>query len=153
MIGSIPKSYFNMWRALVCLVHADHLVRDEERDFILDEISQMPFLPEEKRLLEEELQTPNDIDAILPTVTHPDDRAELLRLAMMLFWRDGEFSPEEQAMLKKLESYFEDIDRQELAAMQEQARTDSPPGMAEQARIMGVFGRLRARLDAGKSQT
>jgi len=135
-----------MWRALVCLVHADHLVRDEERDFILNEIKQMPFLPEEKRLLEEELQTPNDIDVILPTVTHKDDRAELLRLAMMLFWRDGEFSPEEQSMLKRLERHVARLDQQELADMHEQARADSPPDMAEQARIMGVFRRLRSRL-------
>lgn len=147
MIG-VPKSYFNMWRALVCLVHADHIVRDEERDFIMDEIRQMPFMPEEKRLLEEELLTPNDIDAILPTITHPDDRAELLRLAIMLFWRDGEFSPEEQAMLKKLENFMTELEEQERQAMHAQALIDSPPDMAEQARIMGVFGRLKARLGA-----
>lgn len=151
MIGDIPKSYFNMWRALVCLVHADHIVRDEEREFIIDEINQMPFRPSEKRLLEEELQTPNDIDKILPTIIHPDDRAELLRLAMMLFWRDGEFSKEEQAMLEKLNTYFSEIALQERAAMQEQARQDSPPDMAEQARIMGVFSRLKSRWASDKT--
>ena len=120
MTAILPPSYLNMWRAVVALVHADHVVRDEEEEFIREQVADIPFTPEERRLLEEDLITAGEIDDILPKITDQEDLKELLRLAMMLFWHDGEFSPEEQALLDKIKAHVQD--QLDMEALKEEAR-------------------------------
>jgi len=104
MLKSISESKFQMWRAVVAMAHADGRVSKEERDFIHSYFKSLNLSDEQKEQLQRELDEKADFDAILPLISEPADRAQVVHFSRVLCYRDGEFHPTEQNLLEKLNS-------------------------------------------------
>ncbi|TVQ82076.1 MAG: TerB family tellurite resistance protein [Micavibrio sp.] len=104
MVRNTPlsESRFYMWRTLVALVHADHKVMDEEREFFLGRFNSIPFTEEQENILKEDLDTPQEISELYAKIDCKEDRATLVYFARLLFWCDGEFHAQEEEILKHL---------------------------------------------------
>ena len=102
--NKLSNSRFQMWRCLIALVHADHVVTQEERDFFLKRFDKINFSDEQKNILKHELENPVNIDSIFEGITDKEDRATLIYFARLLFWSDGEFVAQEDKILKHLHS-------------------------------------------------
>ena len=59
-------------RAMIAAANADGTIDDRERDMILEKIESMPLNEEEKRFIEDEFQTPRDLQSIIDEVTSAD---------------------------------------------------------------------------------
>lgn len=100
--ATISESRFNMWRALVALIHTDHKVMDEECDFFLRRFDAIPFTEEQKELLRQDMYDEQDVSKIYERISDKEDRATLIYFARLLFWCDGEFHAQEDAILQHL---------------------------------------------------
>jgi len=99
----ITESKFNLWRALVSLVHADDVVTLQERDFFLERFQRMGLSFEQRISLQEDLTQPRDIRELLPQISEKHDRSALLYFARLLFWCDGDFAEEEKELFNYLQ--------------------------------------------------
>ena len=99
---AVNESKFSMWRTLFAMAHADNIVTEEEIHFMVEALERVDFSPEQKSVLEEDVKTPQDIEAMFKGVTDAEDRAEFFKFARELVWCDGDFGEEEQAVMIKL---------------------------------------------------
>lgn len=99
---TISDSRFNMWRTLVALVHTDHKVMEEECDFFIRRFDAIPFTEEQKQTLRQDLQDAQDVSKLYDLITDKEDRGTLIYFARLLFWCDGEFHAQEDAILQHL---------------------------------------------------
>lgn len=106
---TLSDSAFSMFRCLICLVHADNVVKDHERLFLRTLLSYLKrtahVTPEQIAQLQQDLQTPQPIDALLPRVTVAKDRENLILFAGLLALADGEMHPQEEAVLRKIREH------------------------------------------------
>lgn len=92
-----------MWRAIFALSHADRVVTDEERRFMLKALDEEPFSDDQRRILRDDMEKPQNVAVQFGHITDPEDRHRFFYFARMLTWCDGDFSPEEQKMVMELE--------------------------------------------------
>lgn len=99
---SLSESRFYMWRAVFAIAHTDGRVTPEEITFARNYLQNVPFLPEQKEALLNDLSEPQDVRDLLDQVTDPSDQADFFQFAMMLGWSDGEASASEQKLIDRL---------------------------------------------------
>jgi uncharacterized membrane protein YebE (DUF533 family) len=99
---SLSESRFNMWRAVVAMVHADEIVQPHEINFILENTKTLPLSKEQFEILTEDLRTPADIESHFRKITLPRDKEDFFHLARAIAWSDGEFDETEKAMLHRI---------------------------------------------------
>ena len=104
MNAQVSESRFNMWRAVIALAHADHIVTPEEREFIQQKLDKIDFSPEQANQLREDLQTAQPVSEILPHITEPQDRSMLIYYGRLLVWSDGEYDAQEERLLRMLKN-------------------------------------------------
>jgi|GEM_PF-1750360 len=106
---ALPDSTFHMLRCVTALVHADDIVKKEERQFLKTIITYFEgnytVTDAHKFQLTQDLQTAPEIESLLPLVTDKKDLENLVLFAGMLAKADGELHPEEEAVLKKIHAY------------------------------------------------
>lgn len=102
MGNNMTDSRFNMWRCLVALVHADHRISPEEKEFFTKRFDKLRLSEEQKSILLNELQNPQKVEDIFNKITDREDKATLIYFARLLFWSDGEFAKQEEKILKHL---------------------------------------------------
>ena len=102
----MTKSQFNMWRLVVCAVHADKRVDTAELKMIEHYLAELDFNEEQLNLLKKELSQPAEADEILPAVTDPGDRSQSVYFVRLLLWKDQILTEEEGTFLKKIQDYF-----------------------------------------------
>jgi uncharacterized membrane protein YebE (DUF533 family) len=102
MSAEISKSRYSMWRAVIALAHADHVVMQAEKDFIMNKLDSVPFSSEQRTQLLEDMDESPDIEALLPEVTEPVDRSMLVYYGRLLVWSDGEYALQEEKLIKLL---------------------------------------------------
>jgi len=102
MVSQITESKFNWWRALVALVHVDHVVVDEEREFFLKRFDKINFTEEQKKTLRADLDIPQDVNKFFSSLTDKEHRASFIYFARLLFWCDGIFEKQEEKILALL---------------------------------------------------
>lgn len=100
MSAPISKSRYTMWRAIIALAHADHVITQEEKDFIMKKLESLPFSTEQRTQLLEDMEESPDIEALLPDITEPVDRSMLVYYGRLLVWSDGEYALQEEKLLK-----------------------------------------------------
>ncbi|MGM0421870.1 MAG: hypothetical protein ACQEQL_02105 [Pseudomonadota bacterium] len=100
MSEPISNSRYTMWRAIIALAHADHVVTQEEKDFIMKKLESLPFSTEQRTQLLEDMEESPDIEALLPDITEPVDRSMLVYYGRLLVWSDGEYALQEEKLLK-----------------------------------------------------
>ena len=107
----LPDSTFHMLRCVTALVHADDVVKKEEREFLKTLIKyfegNFTITDAHKFQLMQDLQSGPQIDTMLSMVTDKKDLENLVLFAGMLAKADGELHPEEEAVLKKIQTYKE----------------------------------------------
>lgn len=103
MSAGVSESKFNMWRAIFALAHADHVVTEEERKFMQKALATEGFSPEQKRILEGDMEVSRDIRNMFMRITDQADRSRFFYFARMLLWCDGDFAAQEQAILTELQ--------------------------------------------------
>lgn len=107
----LPDSTFHMLRCVTALVHADDVVKKEEREFLKTLIKyfegNFTITDAHKFQLMQDLQSGPEIEQLLPLVTDKKDLENLVLFAGMLAKADGELHPEEEAVLKKIQAHKE----------------------------------------------
>lgn len=107
----LPDSTFHMLRCVTALVHADDIVKKEERQFLKTIImyfeGNYTVTDVHKFQLMQDLQNAPEIDSLLPLVTDKKDLENLVLFAGMLAKADGDLHPEEEAVLKKIRDHKE----------------------------------------------
>lgn len=92
-----------MWRAVIAMMHADHVVKPHEINFILENMRQVPMSDEQRSSLRSDLASTVSIDSVFNQITSPIDREDFFHLARALAWADGHFDEREQALLNRLQ--------------------------------------------------
>ena len=95
----ITESRFQMWRAIVSVVHADGHVSPEEVEMVGGYLERLPFTDSQREQLKNELHLEIPIDDILPLITVPADRGQFVYFARLLMWEDGELVQSEKELL------------------------------------------------------
>ena len=137
MIGNqgITESQFCMWRTLFALVHADNIVTEEEKYFMDDVLSDLPFSDEQKGSLKDDIVNPKDIIKMFGLISDKKDQSEFFKFARDLVWTDGEYSDEEQEVMIKLqEIQIRNVNVDELIGDVElELEPSRPRGLASKA--------------------
>lgn len=116
MSASLSNSRFHMWRAVVALAHADHLVNPEEYERIESYLSHVPFSDEQKETLRADVREPQDPAQMFAAITDPSDQSEFFELARILCWCDGDADAQEKAVIERLTAgQMARLDAQDLA--------------------------------------
>lgn len=123
MSDAISESRFNMWRAVVAMVHADGVVVKEERDFVENYLSSLPFSEEQKATLREDLETPQSPQEMFAKISEKPDQAEFFQFARMVIWCDGDLDSQEDRIFKLLmKEQIRDLGQDNLRKIAEETR-------------------------------
>jgi uncharacterized tellurite resistance protein B-like protein len=103
---TIDPSLFNMWRCVIAIAHADGVIQPEERDYLEKVFANLnrtyALTADEQAVLSGDLDHAQDIGALLPQVTRPENRALLAHFSRIVAWADGELDLAEEQQLEKL---------------------------------------------------
>lgn len=112
----LSESRFNMWRAVVAMVHADTVVKPHEIHFILNSTKDLPLTAEQRQALVDDIATPSDIQTFFHKITSPRDKVDFFQLARAVSWADGDMDEREEAMLSHMKAlHLKDEDRRLLS--------------------------------------
>lgn len=92
----MDESKFNMWRAFAGMAKIDGTVSSEEESFIREKLDGLDLNDEQKATLNNDLEKGIDLNQVFDKITQPSDRAMLLHFARIVFFKDGDYSKEEQ---------------------------------------------------------
>lgn len=132
-LKTMNESLFNMWRCIVCIAHADGIIQPEERIYLENIFQNMQrvhgMTPTQKVTLLADLETPQNLSGLLPKVTDPQYRGQLLYFGTLLAHADGVLTEDEERVLDMLRAQqMEDIDADNL---REEIRKDMEEHRAE----------------------
>lgn len=125
MLKEIDDSKFNMWRAIVALVHSDSQIHEKEEHWMLERFERLPFSEDQLKTLKDDMTRSQDVWPFFEKITHPADRAHFVYFARLLFWSDGDFHGQESAILERLNQAT--LDKVDLEAIMK-----SVDGIADQ---------------------
>lgn len=98
----LERSQFYMWRAVFAMAHADNIVTGEEKKYLNNILEKEPFNAEQKRILMEDIDRPQDIAEMFVNIEDQNDRSQFFYHARMLVWSDGDFGEQEQKIMTRL---------------------------------------------------
>ena len=100
------NSKFYMWRCVTAMAHADGLIHEDEVAYLDKIFARMlergEVTPEAYSTLKEDLQKPQNISALLAHIDNPKYRGQVIYFARLLAFADGENSPSEEQLLKRM---------------------------------------------------
>lgn len=99
----VTESQFFMWRTLFALAHVDRYVSNDELRFMAEALEDVPFSEEQKNVLTQDIKEPQDVFEMYKLIRDDTDRIEFFRFAHDMVWIDGDFGPEEQKIMLKLQ--------------------------------------------------
>lgn len=105
---NLNKSRFNMWRAVVAMVHADGVVTPHELSFIQDHIAHLNLSEGQLRTIGEDLKNAQDVYERFRLISDLEDQRDFFALARALSWCDGDFANQERMIIKHLEKALHD---------------------------------------------
>ena len=100
---TISESGFYMWRTLFAVAHADGVVTNEEIRFMAEALEDMPFSPEQKKTLSDDIKTPQDPLAMFEKISSIEDQARFFQYARDMVHADGDYGRAEQNIMLKLQ--------------------------------------------------
>lgn len=118
--NQVSTSKFYMFRCLAAIAHADGIVCDEERGYMMALISHVPFSAEQKDILLNDLDHAQKIESLLPYINDPVYRGQVAYFARLMAFKDGHLDPGEKEILDKLEAYS--IEGVDLEALQDDVK-------------------------------
>lgn len=99
MPNALPTSRFNMWRAVVAMIHADGVVTAHEIDFVNNHIFDLGLSGEQLTAIQEDIQTPQDVGNMFASIELEQDKRDFFVLARALSWCDGDLDKQEAKIL------------------------------------------------------
>ena len=102
MSEGLNESRFNMWRAVFAMAHADHVVTQDEKDFMENYLNHVPFSDVQKDILRGDMEHAQSVDEMFDGISVAEDRGEFFQFARMLCWCDGDFDAQEEEIKNKL---------------------------------------------------
>lgn len=102
MSAGISESRFNMWRAVVGVIHADHVVKPHEVNFIVQSTQDIGLSEEQKDVLADDIRNAKEIEIFYQKITNSKDKMDFFHLARAVSWSDGEFDDRERDILIKI---------------------------------------------------
>lgn len=102
MSDIVSESRFNMWRAVVAMIHADDVVQPHEIHFVLENTRGVPFTDEQRATLNQDIHSAADIQDLFQKITSPKDKEDFFHLARAISWSDGDFDERERSILLKM---------------------------------------------------
>lgn len=104
----LSESQFQMWRAVIAIAQADGKIQPEERaqiDRALGALDRVHGLTEaQKKTVNDDFAAPKKVASILPLITEPQFRGELIHFAQAIAWADNELSVDEEGILTALKA-------------------------------------------------
>ncbi len=104
----VSTSKFYMLRCLVAMAHADGVICDEERAYLAVFMNRLPFTDEQRNIFENDMETSQDIETLLPHINDPKYRGQLPYFARIMAYKDGELHPNEEALLNRMHAHAMD---------------------------------------------
>lgn len=99
----LSDSQMAMWKSVIALIHADGVAHEAEDQFLTERFDLLKITEDQKNELLVSLKTPGSVDRHFQDITEPKDRSQFIYFARLLFWSDGDFSQQEQTILKHLQ--------------------------------------------------
>lgn len=113
---ALTDSRFHMWRAVFALAHTDGRVSADEIAFAGNYLQTVPFSPEQKEILLNDLREPQDVKGLLAHVHDLADQADFFQFATMLGWSDSDYNAAEQKVIGRLsEAQMARFNREDIA--------------------------------------
>lgn len=100
--NTVSDSKFNMFRCMIVMAYADSVLNENEKDYMHTLMQNNDFTPEQLETLEDDLQNPKTIEDVLPKVTNPEDRGQVVYFARLMAYKDGVFDANEEDLLNRL---------------------------------------------------
>ena len=104
MSEGVSESQFYMWRTVFAMAHADHVVTEDERQFMHRILCEERFSAEQRGVLERDMETPQDVSDMFMQIGEQEDRSRFFYFARMMCWSDGNFDEQEQKIMLALKS-------------------------------------------------
>ncbi len=101
-MGGMDESRFNMWRAVVAMIHADNVVQPHEVNFILENTRNLKLSESQRTTLVGDISHPADIAALFRGITNRRDKEDFFHLARAISWADGHLDDDEEDMLAQM---------------------------------------------------
>ncbi len=98
----VSESRFAMWRTIFALAHADHVVTEEEKDFMAQTLGRVAFSEAQKEILRGDIKHPQNIPEMFASISDPEDVSQFFYFARMILWADNDFDEAEQNILVEL---------------------------------------------------
>lgn len=102
-MSDISESRFYMWRTIFAMAHADEDVSPREIRFMAEKLEDVSFTQEQSDILKRDIVEPQPIEDMFQKITDPADQALFFSFAREMVWADGDFSPDEQEILSRLQ--------------------------------------------------
>lgn len=102
MPNYLSNSRFNMWRAVVAMIHADGIVTPHEIDFVNRHILDLSLSEGQLKTIQTDVQTPQDVYGMFVMIEAPEDKRDFFVLARALSWCDGDMDKQEERILDTL---------------------------------------------------
>lgn len=102
MSEGIPESRFNMWRAIVGVIHADHVVKPHEVNFVLQSTRDIGLSEAQHAILADDMRAAGDIELFYKKITNSKDKMDFFHLARAVAWSDGDFDDSERDLLIRI---------------------------------------------------
>lgn len=99
----LKESRFNMWRAVVAMMHADGVVKPHEIHFVLENTRNLPLSEPQRQILAADMRHPAVIDHVFHKITDRADKEDFFHLARAIAWADGDLSDREVGILNRLQ--------------------------------------------------
>jgi len=108
----VTDSLFAVCRCAVALTYADGVLSDEERVVLKEYFINLNLSDNQIKILESDFNNPNpDFGSLYSKITEKKDRAFLINIARVMFYRDGDYSYQEQKMMDvMMKSHMKTVD-------------------------------------------
>ncbi|PZQ44844.1 MAG: hypothetical protein DI551_09260 [Micavibrio aeruginosavorus] len=117
ILMAINDSLFNMWRAVIAIVHADTKVQPHEINFILQNIKGLALSDEQRDILFADMRTPYDAEAAFCRISSPAHKESFFHLARAIAWSDGDLDDREDALIARIRAL--PSDKNDVSMMEE----------------------------------
>lgn len=120
----LTDSRLAMWRAVLAMAHTDGVVMPKEAEFGALYMDRAGASDEQREILREDLQNPQDPAEMFARIIEPSDKADFFEFARALLWCDGDFSAQEKAIVERLQKTHIDSLHPERLAVELHALRD-----------------------------
>lgn len=144
-MSGLKESRFNMWRAVVAMMHADDVVKPHEINFILENTKGLPLSETQRLVIAEDIRAKFSIDDVFHKITDPIDKQDFFHLARAMAWADGDLSDTEDDLLKRLEGLH--LDDSEEGIMRLSLRSFEEIYLDKKGRDLSLDGHDKTIID------